>query len=141
MDTRQVIALTLVSTLSFTIAPPTHARNCIKGKPCGKGCIALDKTCRIDSRTGAGDDTLRYDPGVKPGSIIHRTQHRLPTVHRVKARSVVTSESPLVHSGDGHRYTRGQRVFVYETYNDWARISNMQPEEWLELRFLEKPGE
>lgn len=139
MDTRQGANLLFITIL--TLAIPAHARNCIKGKPCGKGCIALNKTCRIDGRSGSGDNTLRYDPGIRHGTIIHGTKHRLPTVHIVRAASVMASEAPNTKSNGGQHYKLGQRVFVYETYNNWARISNMQPEEWLELRYLEKLDE
>ncbi|MBT2969183.1 MAG: hypothetical protein B6D72_04505 [gamma proteobacterium symbiont of Ctena orbiculata] len=141
MDIKQALALTLVSSLTLGITTQTHARNCIKGKPCGRGCIALDKTCRIDSNPGSNDNTFRYDPGRQPGAIIHRTRHRLPRVHRITAASVAASASPNSAGHNGRRYRQGQRVFVYETYNDWARISNMQPDEWIELKHLSRVGE
>ncbi|MEW8035410.1 MAG: hypothetical protein AB2556_00080 [Candidatus Thiodiazotropha sp.] len=141
MDIKQALALTLISSLTLSIPSTTHARNCIKGKPCGKGCIAVNKTCRIDSSPGSSDNTFRYDPGSQAGVIIHRTVHRLPRVHRITAASVAASASPNPTGHTGPRYKLGQRVFVYETYNDWARISNMQPEEWIELKHLSRVEE
>lgn len=141
MDVRQALLFTLVSTLTLGIPTHTHAINCIKGKPCGKGCIALNKTCRIGTNPGSHDNTLRYDPGVQSGSIIRTTKHRLPTVHIITAASITTTEAPHSNRRSGHRYKQGQRVFVYETYDAWARISNMQPQEWLELKYLKKVKE
>jgi hypothetical protein len=34
------------------------------------------------------------------------------------------------------KYKQGQRVFVYETQDAWARVSNMQPDEWVKLEAL-----
>lgn len=33
-------------------------------------------------------------------------------------------------------YKQGQRVFVYETEDVWAWITNMQPDEWVQLEAL-----
>lgn len=32
--------------LSLSLTSPALAKNCTKGKPCGKSCIAVHKTCR-----------------------------------------------------------------------------------------------
>lgn len=32
--------------LALSLASPALAKNCTKGKPCGKSCIAVHKTCR-----------------------------------------------------------------------------------------------
>jgi hypothetical protein len=138
--TEQALVISLITSLILNIPSLSYAKNCIKGKPCGKGCIALDKTCRINASPSGDDKTLRYESGLKPGAIIRRTVHRLPRVHRVKTASVMASESPDTNTGKhtGQRYKRGQRVFVYETYNNWARINNMHPEEWIERKFLEE---
>ncbi|MES9894163.1 MAG: hypothetical protein ABW141_04620 [Candidatus Thiodiazotropha endolucinida] len=140
MDIKQTLALTLVSILILSTPIPTQARNCIKGKPCGKGCIALNKTCRIDTNPSSHGNTLRYSPNYHPGSIIRRTKHRLPTVHVITAKSIAAAEALNSNRPSSH-YKQGQRVFVYEIYNAWARISNMQPEEWLELKYLKRAGE
>ncbi|MES9991800.1 MAG: hypothetical protein ABW098_07595 [Candidatus Thiodiazotropha sp.] len=140
MDIKHALNLTLISSLILSIPSPTCARNCIKGKSCGKGCIALDKTCRIDSNPSSNDNTFRYNPGLQPGTIIHRTRHRLPRVHRITAKSITAVDAPNSNKTN-RKYREGQRVFVYETYDNWARISNMQPEEWLELKYLKLIGE
>ncbi|MES9824138.1 MAG: hypothetical protein ABW127_06865 [Candidatus Thiodiazotropha endolucinida] len=137
MDIKQALALTLVSILTLNTPKLAHARNCIKGKPCGKGCIALNKTCRINKNPSNHDNTLRYSPTYPPGSITQRTKFRLPEVHMIMAKSIATAEAPNSNRIISH-YKQGQRVFVYETYNAWARISNMQPEEWLELKYLKR---
>ncbi|MEW8506576.1 MAG: hypothetical protein AB2598_07705 [Candidatus Thiodiazotropha sp.] len=141
METKQALVLTLISSFMLSLPSISQARNCIKGKPCGKGCIALDKTCRIESNPEGDDNTFRYDPGTRPGTIIHRMNHRLPRLYRITAASVTASASPYSTDQVGPRYKQGQRVFVYETHNERARISNMHPEEWIELRFLESVGE
>ncbi|MGD9172356.1 MAG: hypothetical protein PVI97_20235 [Candidatus Thiodiazotropha sp.] len=135
MEIKPALALSLVSTLTLTIPTLSHARNCIKGKPCGKGCISLDKTCRIDASPSSHDNILRYDPTVQPGTIIRRTLHRLPKVAVVTAESVNAKQSPdskMIIK----KYKQGQRVFVYETQDAWARVSNMQPDEWVKLEAL-----
>ncbi|MEW8285451.1 MAG: SH3 domain-containing protein [Candidatus Thiodiazotropha endolucinida] len=141
MDIKQTLAITLASILTLSTPIPAHARNCIKGKPCGKGCIALNKTCRIGtdpsgSGSGSGSgSTLRYDPALQPGAVIRRSVLKLPKVYIVTAESVNAKESPYSSNITG-RYKQGQRVFVYETEHDWARISNMQPDEWVKLEAL-----
>ncbi|MFI0413015.1 MAG: hypothetical protein ACH255_02645 [Candidatus Thiodiazotropha sp.] len=140
MDIKQTLALTLISILTLSTPVLTHARNCIKGKPCGKGCIALNKTCRIDTSPSSHDNTLRYSPNYHTGSIIRRTKHRLPTVHVITAKSIAAAEAPNSNRTSSH-YKQGQRVFVYEIHKAWARISNMQSEEWLELKYLNRVGE
>jgi hypothetical protein len=140
MNIKQALAITLISILTLSIFTHSHARNCIKGKPCGKGCIALNKTCRIDKNPSSNSNALHYSHAEQPGTIIHRMTHRLPKVHRITAKSVAATEAPnsTKHS---RQYKHGQRVFVYETYDNWARISNMQPEEWLELKYLKQVEE
>lgn len=140
MDIKQTLALALISILILGTSTLAHARNCIKGKPCGKGCIALNKTCRIDSSPGSNSNVLRYSRAEQPGTIIHRMKHRLPKVHRITVRSIAAVEAPNSNR-TSRKYRQGQRVFVYETYNTWARITNMQPEEWLELKYLKKVEE
>jgi hypothetical protein len=135
MEIKQALALSLVSILTFTMPTLTHAKNCIKGKPCGKGCIALDKTCRIDASPSSHDNVLRYDPAAQPGAIIRRTLHRLPKVAVVTAESVNAKQSPDSNTII-KKYKQGQRVFVYETQDAWARVSNMQPNEWVKLEAL-----
>jgi hypothetical protein len=135
MDIKQTLALSLASALTLSSPTLTHARNCIKGKPCGKGCIALDKTCRIDASPSSNDNVLRYDPGAQPGTIIRRSVLRLPKVAVVTAESVSAQQSPYSKTIT-RRYKQGQKVFVYETNDTWARISNMQPDEWVKLEVL-----
>ena len=38
-----VVAMALVLVMAASAA---EAKNCTKGKPCGKSCIAVTKTCR-----------------------------------------------------------------------------------------------
>ncbi|MEW8144079.1 MAG: hypothetical protein AB2777_22565 [Candidatus Thiodiazotropha endolucinida] len=139
MDIKQALAITLATSLTLGTPTLTQARNCIKGKPCGKGCIALNKTCRIDTDPGSNDNTLRYSPRAQPGAIIRRTKLRMPKLHMVTTTSIQAAEAPNSNR-IGSLYKRGQRVFVYETYEAWARISNMQPEEWIELKYLRTIG-
>jgi hypothetical protein len=135
MDIKQALALSLVSTLTLSTPALTHARNCIKGKPCGKGCISLDKTCHIGANPSSHDNILRYDPAAEPDAIIRRTIHRLPKVAVVTAESVNAKQSPDSNTII-KKYKQGQRVFVYETQDAWARVSNMQPDEWVKLEAL-----
>ena len=135
MEIKQALALTLVSALTLSTPTPIQARNCIKGKPCGKGCIALDKTCRIDASPGSHDNILRYDPTAQTGTIIRRSTQRLPKVAVVTAATLNAKQSPQSKTIT-RRYKQGQRVFVYETTDNWARISNMQPDEWVKLEAL-----
>jgi hypothetical protein len=128
--------LALISISTLTLAFATDAKNCIKGKPCGNGCIALDKTCRIDKSIGVGDSVLRLNPPTQPGTIIHRHARRLPKVAVVTAESVNAKLNPQ-SKVITNRYRQGQRVFVYETNSTWARISNMQPDEWVKLDTLQ----
>jgi hypothetical protein len=136
MDTKQsLIALPLISFLTISVQLPVYAKNCNKGKPCGKGCIALDKTCRIESNPSSNGKVLIYDPGAQPGTIIRRPALKLPRVAVITAGSVNAKQSPYSHTIT-KRYTQGQKVFVYETNDAWARISNMQPDEWVKLEAL-----
>ena len=116
-----------------------HARNCVKGKPCGKGCIALNKTCRIDNNGKRDQKTdsyhRKYNQPRHP-SVLRRSKLRLPKVYIVTARSVDAREAPFSKKVTG-RYKLGQSVFVYTTEGTWARLSNMQPEEWVELKHLQ----
>jgi hypothetical protein len=136
MVINHALALTLASTLILSTPMLTHARNCIKGKPCGKGCIALDKTCRIDANPSSNDNILRYDPAAQPGAIIRRSVLRLPRVAVVSVNSVNAMQSPASKTIT-KRYKQGQKVFVYETNDAWARVSNMQPDEWIKLEALQ----
>jgi hypothetical protein len=136
MDIKQTLALSLASTLILGTPTFIHGKNCIKGKPCGKGCIALDKTCRIDSSPSGNDNVLRYDPASQPGTIIRRSVLRLPRVAVVTVDSVNAKQSPYSKTIT-RRYKQGQRVFVYETDDAWARVSNMQPNEWVKLEALQ----
>ncbi|MET0066897.1 MAG: hypothetical protein ABW076_11195 [Candidatus Thiodiazotropha sp.] len=110
------------------------ARNCSKGKPCGNGCIAQNKQCRIDNHQhSTGSPTVRWthDPGV-----LRRTRLKLPRVYRVVSESATAWQAPS-SSVKTARYRQGQSVFVYETDGDWARVSNMSPAEWLERKHLQ----
>ena len=119
-----LIPVTTIIFLFFSDAP--QARNCVKGKPCGSGCISREKSCRIDSST---DDTAVKD---QPHTVIRRSFLQLPEVFTVIAKSVYAVEAPHSNIRTGH-YKKDQNVFVYKTEKGWARISNMQPEEWVKL--------
>ncbi|MBW9257032.1 MAG: hypothetical protein K1566_08130 [Candidatus Thiodiazotropha sp. (ex. Lucinisca nassula)] len=108
----------------------THARNCTKGKPCGNGCIAKQKTCRIDN------PAIVLPNSQTNRSVIRRTVLRLPKVYQIVAEEAYAREAPDSIVSTGY-YKQGQRVFVYKTSDGWARISNMQPEEWLQLDKLQ----
>jgi hypothetical protein len=136
MDIKQGLALSLALTLTLSTPILIHAKNCIKGKPCGKGCIALDKICRIDTSPSSHDNVLRYDPEAQPNTIIRRSVLKLPKVAIVTADTVNAKQSPNSKTIT-KRYKQGQRVFVYETDDTWARISNMQPDEWVKLEALQ----
>ncbi|MET0081245.1 MAG: hypothetical protein ABW119_22550, partial [Candidatus Thiodiazotropha lotti] len=56
-------------------------------------------------------------------------------VYQIVADEAYARKAPDSPVSTG-RYKQGQRVFVYTTADGWARISNMQPEEWLELSNL-----
>jgi hypothetical protein len=131
-----LLTLALISVLTLSVPSGVYAKNCIKGKPCGKGCIALDKTCRIDSSPSSHGKVLIYDPGAQPGTIIRRSALKLPRVAVITAGSVNAKQSPYSNTIT-KRYTQGQKVFVYETNDAWARISNMQPDEWVKLEVLQ----
>ncbi len=115
----------------FTISTQIHGRNCIKGKPCGNGCIAKSKSCRIDGVT----TTTTKPTTDHSSSVIRRSYIKLPKVYLVTAKSVYAVTAPQSKTVTAH-YREGQKVFVYKTEDGWARISNMQPEEWLELKNL-----
>jgi hypothetical protein len=136
MDIKQAFTLSLASILILSTPTFIHGKNCIKGKPCGNGCIALDKTCRIDASPNSKDNILRYDPTAQPDTIIRRSALRLPKVAVVTAESVNAKQSPFSNTIT-KRYKQGQKVFVYETNDAWARISNMQPDEWVKLEALQ----
>ncbi|MCU7884833.1 MAG: hypothetical protein KZQ82_11615 [Candidatus Thiodiazotropha sp. (ex Lucinoma annulata)] len=115
-----------------------HARNCTKGKPCGKGCISLNKTCRIDSNNARTETTTSNNHEISQArspSVLRRSKLRLPKVYVVTAQSIKTREAPFSKKVTG-QYKQGQSVFVYQTDGSWARLSNMQPEEWVELEYL-----
>lgn len=38
--------LVMLLAMSLAAPAPALAKNCTKGKPCGKSCIAAHKTCR-----------------------------------------------------------------------------------------------
>jgi hypothetical protein len=121
-----LIAISALSSISFH----AHARNCSKGKPCGNGCIAKQKTCRIDSAGKRDPTSNRSDR-----SVIRRTALRLPQIYQIVSQATYAKKAPDSPVSTGY-YKQGQRVFVYTTADGWARISNMQPEEWLELSKL-----
>jgi hypothetical protein len=115
----------------FLLLPTSsHARNCIKGKPCGNGCIAKQKTCRIDGLSNKGSSN-----STNPRSVIRRTALRLPKVYQVNTESTYAREAPGSPVTTSY-YKHGQRVFVYSIIDGWARISNMLPDEWLEITKL-----
>ncbi|MCG7904645.1 hypothetical protein A3194_02595 [Candidatus Thiodiazotropha endoloripes] len=121
-----LIVITALSSPSFH----SQARNCIKGKPCGNGCIAKQKTCRIDGQTSTAPSSQANE------LVIRRTVLRLPKVYQITADEAYARKAPDSPVSTGY-YKQGQRVFVYTTADGWARISNMQPEEWLELSKLQ----
>ncbi len=121
-------ALIAISALS-SITCQSHARNCSKGKPCGDGCIAKQKTCRIDNPASAAPSGTTGRP------VIRRTVLRLPKVYQIIADGAHARKAPGSPVSTSY-YKQGERVFVYTTADGWARISNMQPEEWLELSKL-----
>ncbi|MET0090882.1 MAG: hypothetical protein ABW068_12880 [Candidatus Thiodiazotropha sp.] len=127
------IAWLLAACLS-TSPESADARNCIKGKPCGNGCIALSKQCRIDSETqGSDPQTVRltHDPRV-----LRHIRLKLPRVYRVVSNTATAWQAPTSSIKTG-RYRQGQSIFVYEVEGDWARVSNMSPQEWVELKHLQ----
>jgi uncharacterized protein YgiM (DUF1202 family) len=122
-----VLLVLIVSGIVNTL----HARNCSKGKPCGKGCIAMNKTCHINE--SKGHRPINRD---QPKAL-RRSVLRLPKVYTVISESVQATQAPNSSKVTGH-YKKGQSVFVYETTDGWARLSNMQPEEWVELKQLRR---
>ena len=134
----RLLVLTITSCLCL-LQNDTHARNCVKGKPCGNGCIAVNKTCRIDNQTNRARGT-ESSPGKGGDSrhpyVLRRSRLRLPKVYIVTAKSVEAREAPFSKKVTG-RYKLGQSVFVYATEGPWARLSNMQPEEWVKLEHLQ----
>jgi hypothetical protein len=135
MDITPGRVITLVSILTLSTPTLTYARNCIKGKPCGKGCIAQNKTCRVDSSPSSQDAVIRFTPVKEPGAIIHSSALKLPTVATIITSTVNAKQSPTSNEIT-RRYKQGQSVFIYETNESWARISNMDPEEWVRLESL-----
>lgn len=121
-----LIAISALSSITFQ----SHARNCSKGKPCGNGCIAKQKTCRIESPASTAPSSSTTEK-----SVIRRTVLRLPKVYQIITDGAYARKAPDSPVSTGY-YKQGQRVFVYTTTDGWARISNMQPEEWLELSKL-----
>jgi hypothetical protein len=118
----------LLTAWLVTIPVTTHAKNCTKGKPCGNGCIAKNKTCRIDNPLSPQSGNSQ------PHSVIRRSLLRLPKVYQVLA-TVYARQAPHSPVTTGY-YKQGQSVFVYGIEDGWAQISNMQPEEWLNLKVL-----
>ncbi|MEJ2611099.1 MAG: hypothetical protein P8179_13710 [Candidatus Thiodiazotropha sp.] len=126
----------LVAPWLLTSPITLQARNCTKGKPCGNGCIAQNKTCRIESGDSQNrDPNDQAQPTTRSPSVLIRSQQRLPKVYVVTAQSLQAREVPSGQKITGH-YKFGQSVFVYQTHGSWARLSNMQPEEWVELKHL-----
>jgi hypothetical protein len=123
---RMPTLLCLLICLSF-FSINIQARNCVKGKPCGNGCIAKNKTCRI----GQG----RSSTTQQSSSVMRRSQLILPKVYIVTSPSINATASPHSHKITG-RYREGQNVFVYEIHNSWARLTNMEPNEWIKLKHL-----
>ncbi len=135
MPSKECLSLVCMLSALLTLFPVSlSARNCIKGKPCGNGCIAQDKQCRIDHDSHTQDSrTLRLtrDPGV-----LRLSRLKMPQVYRVVSNSATARQAPGSDHETG-RYRQGQSVFVYEVEDNWARVSNMSPQEWIELKHLE----
>lgn len=139
MNIKDYLISSFIVTLFFLGPTTVNARNCIKGKPCGKGCIALTKQCRIDnsgalSKKSASNKTGYAAPS-HTRSILRKSKLRLPKVYTVTTTSVNANGAPYSSTITGH-YREGQSVFVYETFESWARVTNMMPEEWVELKHL-----
>ncbi|MES9834428.1 MAG: hypothetical protein ABW139_19515 [Candidatus Thiodiazotropha sp. DIVDIV] len=134
MYKKQAIFIAATLFACFSISNNIFARNCIKGKPCGNGCIAKSKSCRKDlpatTNTTTKSKTISHAP-----SVIRRSFLKLPKVYQITIESVQAVDAPQSKTTTGH-YKQGQKVFVYTIENGWARISNMQPEEWVELKSL-----
>jgi hypothetical protein len=135
MPSKECLSLICTLTVFLTLSPVSvSARNCIKGKPCGNGCIAQNKQCHLTPDNPTQDSqTLRLtrDPGV-----LRLSHLKMPRVYRVVSDRASARQAP----GSGHvtgRYRQGQSVFVYEVEDNWARVSNMSPQEWIELKHLE----
>jgi hypothetical protein len=135
MPSKECLNFICMLTVFLTLFPVSvSARNCIKGKPCGNGCIAQNKQCHLtpDNRTQDSQPLrLSRDPGV-----LRLSHLKMPRVYRVVSDSASARQAP----GSGHitgRYRQGQSVFVYEVEDNWARLSNMSPQEWVELKHLE----
>ncbi|MCU7917648.1 MAG: hypothetical protein KZQ95_04750 [Candidatus Thiodiazotropha sp. (ex Epidulcina cf. delphinae)] len=100
----------------------------------------MDKTCRIGAG-GAGNMNRGSARSAKtPSSIkdstLRKSRLRLPKLYIVTARSVEAKDSPYSDETTG-RFKEGQTVFVYETFDSWARLSNMQPQQWVRLEHLQ----
>ncbi len=124
----------LLAACLLTAPGSTDARNCVKGKPCGNGCIAQNKQCRIDPQPRTADSQtvrLTHDPGV-----LRLSRLKMPRVYRVVSDSVTAWQAPQSRLSTGH-YRQGQSIFVYEVAGDWARVSNLSPQEWVELKHLQ----
>jgi hypothetical protein len=130
MQTKTFCYAIFVTIFLYSASFYTHARNCNKGKPCGNGCIAKQKTCRIEN--SADRDSAS---GAKQRSVIRRVFLRLPQVYQITTERTYAREAPDSPVTTGY-YKQGQRVFVYTIADGWARISNMQPEEWIEISKL-----
>ncbi|MCU7905261.1 MAG: hypothetical protein KZQ76_05265 [Candidatus Thiodiazotropha sp. (ex Epidulcina cf. delphinae)] len=137
MIMKEYLLSSLIVLVLFGISDTIHARNCKKGKPCGNACIASGKTCRI----GAGSmnrGSARSDktPPSTKDSTLRKSRLRLPKLYIVTAGSIEAKDSPYSDETTG-RFKEGQTVFVYETFNSWARLTNMQPDQWVKLEYLQ----
>ncbi|MEL0584948.1 MAG: hypothetical protein AAES65_08745 [Candidatus Thiodiazotropha sp. (ex. Lucinoma kazani)] len=141
MNIKDYLISSIIVTLFFFGPNTAYARNCIKGKPCGKGCIALDKQCRIDTNGVLSKKSVSNKIGhATPShnrSTLRKSKLRLPKVYTVATTSVNATDAPYSNAITGH-YREGQSVFVYETFKTWVRINNMKPEEWIEHRHLKQ---
>lgn len=66
---KRLLFLTVAAIIAFPVAADAQKR-CVKGKPCGNTCIAVNKTCRVGtpsytpppSRTPPAPTTARAEP-------------------------------------------------------------------------------
>ncbi|MCU7929909.1 MAG: hypothetical protein KZQ90_03835 [Candidatus Thiodiazotropha sp. (ex Codakia rugifera)] len=139
MNIKDYLIFSTVVSLFFVTATTIHAKNCVKGKPCGKGCIALDKNCRINPNEIRNKKSTSNESGFinssRKQSVLRKSKLRLPKVYTITALSVNAKSAPRSKEITAH-YKKGQRVFVYETFQSWARLNNMQPEEWVEFKHV-----
>ncbi len=142
MDIRNITYILIITSL-FVLPVDLLAKNCKKGQPCGNSCISWSKKCHIGTSSYSSSRGSSYGSSIETSSSYSNssssTQYsqRIPKVYIVIVDHVDAYISPNSQEVTGG-YKKGDKVLVYHVLGEWARLTNTQPNQWVQFDSLKK---